>query len=185
MWRSLVAHLTGGQGVAGSNPVIPTNFSRWVTLGSHRCCRRGKRRRIVSSGVDRAQCGSAPKATSRGRLWCVWPLQSLDRVTAASVSRHPRAAGRPIGRWCLHSARNVARPDTSTRFPAAGKPKRLVANCSVASSLSFLRNARFEPRHRPHRLIQALPENRVSRCLGPFLPTSSSPSARRRLRQWP
>ena len=27
MWRSLVAHLTGGQGVAGSNPVIPTNNS--------------------------------------------------------------------------------------------------------------------------------------------------------------
>src|SRR5665648_481356 len=26
MWRSLVAHLTGGQGVAGSNPVIPTVF---------------------------------------------------------------------------------------------------------------------------------------------------------------
>jgi hypothetical protein len=26
MWRSLVAHLTGGQGVAGSNPVIPTMF---------------------------------------------------------------------------------------------------------------------------------------------------------------
>src|SRR5665647_692058 len=24
MWRSLVAHLTGGQGAAGSNPVIPT-----------------------------------------------------------------------------------------------------------------------------------------------------------------
>ncbi|MDQ1482151.1 MAG: hypothetical protein QOF35_227, partial [Actinomycetota bacterium] len=28
MWRSLVAHLTGGQGVAGSNPVIPTGTSR-------------------------------------------------------------------------------------------------------------------------------------------------------------
>ena len=28
MWRSLVAHLTGGQGVAGSNPVIPTIFHR-------------------------------------------------------------------------------------------------------------------------------------------------------------
>jgi hypothetical protein len=28
MWRSLVAHLTGGQGVAGSNPVIPTNIHR-------------------------------------------------------------------------------------------------------------------------------------------------------------
>jgi hypothetical protein len=26
MWRSLVAHLTGGQGVAGSNPVIPINL---------------------------------------------------------------------------------------------------------------------------------------------------------------
>ena len=43
MWRSLVAHLTGGQGVAGSNPVSPTNWSRWG--GSHRdfpivcCCR--------------------------------------------------------------------------------------------------------------------------------------------------
>src|SRR5665811_664176 len=28
MWRSLVAHLTGGQGVAGSNPVIPTVLVR-------------------------------------------------------------------------------------------------------------------------------------------------------------
>ena len=28
MWRSLVAHLTGGQGVAGSSPVIPTIFTR-------------------------------------------------------------------------------------------------------------------------------------------------------------
>ena len=27
MWRSLVAHLTGGQGAAGSNPAIPTSFS--------------------------------------------------------------------------------------------------------------------------------------------------------------
>lgn len=25
LWRSLVAHLTGGQGVAGSNPVNPTS----------------------------------------------------------------------------------------------------------------------------------------------------------------
>ena len=24
-WRSLVAHLTGGQGVGGSNPLAPTN----------------------------------------------------------------------------------------------------------------------------------------------------------------
>lgn len=26
-WRSLVAHLLGVQEVAGSNPVVPTNFS--------------------------------------------------------------------------------------------------------------------------------------------------------------
>lgn len=26
LWRSLVAHYTGGVGVAGSNPVSPTNF---------------------------------------------------------------------------------------------------------------------------------------------------------------
>ena len=31
LWRSLVAHLTGGQGVAGSNPVSPTD-----TLGTAR-----------------------------------------------------------------------------------------------------------------------------------------------------
>jgi hypothetical protein len=27
-WRSLVAHLTGGQGVVGSNPAVPTEFSQ-------------------------------------------------------------------------------------------------------------------------------------------------------------
>ena len=29
IWRSLVAHLTGGQGAAGSNPAIPT-FHRTI-----------------------------------------------------------------------------------------------------------------------------------------------------------
>src|SRR5699024_4847815 len=28
LWRSLVAHITGGDGVAGSNPVSPTTFSQ-------------------------------------------------------------------------------------------------------------------------------------------------------------
>lgn len=27
LWRSLVAHLTGGEGVAGSNPVSPTRHN--------------------------------------------------------------------------------------------------------------------------------------------------------------
>ena len=46
-WRSLVAHLTGGQGVAGSNPVVPTNqlagdseFSFWYEA-FRRCGTRG------------------------------------------------------------------------------------------------------------------------------------------------
>ena len=30
LWRSLVAHLTGGQGVAGSNPVNPTSLHKQV-----------------------------------------------------------------------------------------------------------------------------------------------------------
>src|SRR5699024_11797199 len=32
-WRSLVAHLHGVQGVAGSNPAVPTNFKKglWQT----------------------------------------------------------------------------------------------------------------------------------------------------------
>ena len=35
-WRSLVAHLTGGQGVAGSNPVAPTNsLYRRVNAGHY------------------------------------------------------------------------------------------------------------------------------------------------------
>src|SRR5437773_5252916 len=35
-WRSLVAHLTGGQGVAGSNPAVPTRRSRSEGVpGSH------------------------------------------------------------------------------------------------------------------------------------------------------
>ena len=32
-WRSLVAHLTGGQGVAGSNPVQPTMIITVPTTG--------------------------------------------------------------------------------------------------------------------------------------------------------
>ena len=37
MWRSLVAHLLGVQVVAGSNPVMPTNFKMYgLTFGNYR-----------------------------------------------------------------------------------------------------------------------------------------------------
>ncbi len=40
MWRSLVAHLTGGQGVAGSNPVIPTFvLSQGIGVAGPACLR--------------------------------------------------------------------------------------------------------------------------------------------------
>ena len=35
LWRSLVAHLTGGQGVAGSNPVSPTRTDRRIFAGQY------------------------------------------------------------------------------------------------------------------------------------------------------
>ena len=41
MWRSLVAHLTGGQGVAGSNPVIPTANAWWKQYFHQAFCRFG------------------------------------------------------------------------------------------------------------------------------------------------
>src|SRR6185436_5114626 len=81
MWRSLVAHLTGGQGVAGSNPVIPTNIARRGHTGGHteaapRRLRSGPRRlgpffffaicsRIVH-GVER--CPSNINLENRSRL---------------------------------------------------------------------------------------------------------------------
>jgi hypothetical protein len=36
LWRSLVAHLTGGQVVAGSNPVSPTQKRSWTFEGTGR-----------------------------------------------------------------------------------------------------------------------------------------------------
>ncbi len=38
LWRSLVAHLTGGQVVAGSNPVSPTYIRRWARFYRTACC---------------------------------------------------------------------------------------------------------------------------------------------------
>src|SRR5580698_3912124 len=43
LWRSLVAHLTGGQGVAGSNPVSPTNSINAAQLAwGNRVCLAGR-----------------------------------------------------------------------------------------------------------------------------------------------
>ena len=59
LWRSLVAHLTGGQGVAGSNPVSPTivmsqDMPDTRTCGSRFGCLsfRGVLGLVVLAGID-------------------------------------------------------------------------------------------------------------------------------------
>ena len=55
-WRSLVAHLTGGQGVAGSNPVVPTVFVQ-VRAGA---ALRGRARSVVSVASMQQRGGRPP-----------------------------------------------------------------------------------------------------------------------------
>ena len=109
LWRSLVAHLTGGQGVAGSNPVSPTNGVRLVhtlrapfsaggglvhadpipstgTGAPGFVCSRGRCFGTIPRGVttqerDVAQLGSALDWGSRGRRFksCHPDVQGLLR----------------------------------------------------------------------------------------------------------
>src|SRR5690349_1535260 len=58
MWRSLVAHLTGGQGVAGSNPVTPTTYDEGLAAG----------RPFVVSGCDDRCSESASGGPARRLL---------------------------------------------------------------------------------------------------------------------
>jgi hypothetical protein len=55
LWRSVVAHLTGGQGVAGSNPVSPTS--------------------VVA--------GQRPFPLMAASAWCEWPTGRGSDVDAA------------------------------------------------------------------------------------------------------
>ena len=59
MWRSLVAHLTGGQGVAGSNPVIPTKQSK--SLG------------VILAGSPVSSCNQLPQVSVHDRNKQVMP----------------------------------------------------------------------------------------------------------------
>ncbi len=62
-WRSLVAHLTGGQGVAGSNPVVPTTRKR----GSEAVLSSMGGRPFVRPGTDDALGPTAPSDRPRSR----------------------------------------------------------------------------------------------------------------------
>ena len=82
LWRSLVAHLTGGQGVASSNLVSPTRHDKWPPFWAAIChvavcCHRGPRR--AGAGASHNTGCSAP---------------ACDRdVTAVPVGRSPLSEG--------------------------------------------------------------------------------------------
>ena len=118
LWRSLVAHLTGGQGVAGSNPVIPTNMKGSAERPALSCClmmKAGPRRR-----------GSARCAAARGG--------AVGRIpTERAVGRTDgKTVGKREGQWLraralLVSCRSDARIRSSydgTRFICPENRKR-------------------------------------------------------------
>ena len=79
LWRSLVAHLTGGQGVASSNLVSPTRHDKWPPFWAAIChvavcCHRGPRRAGSGASPPR-DCGlssgaAAYRNLARVRLRC-------------------------------------------------------------------------------------------------------------------
>src|SRR6478609_377062 len=87
MWRSLVAHLTGGQGVAGSNPVIPTHRPSPVFAGEGLFA---FITRIAASSVGRASAG-AFAASDAARL--VGPHGDFDAVAGAELSHEAGHVG--------------------------------------------------------------------------------------------
>lgn len=90
LWRSLVAHLTGGQGVAGSNPVSPTEvyagqIPRGVTKPGFVQRRRGR-------GRDRLRVAVQPRGRATPLNW--------GNAKDGFVSRH-RIAVR-VALWSHH-----------------------------------------------------------------------------------
>ena len=71
LWRSLVAHLTGGQGVASSNLASPTVFGlvRGISRGPY-LVRRGCEKATVSSSFHDPLASSAPRALAADRAPC-------------------------------------------------------------------------------------------------------------------
>ncbi len=64
-WRSLVAHLTGGQGVAGSNPAVPTQRKSPLTRSTRRPRARPNR---SAPGLHYVPGGSPASAAARCSL---------------------------------------------------------------------------------------------------------------------
>src|ERR1700749_3587409 len=69
-WRSLVAHLTGGQGVAGSNPVVPTE--NWQVRGLTSRSLMTLQRGFVNGLSTKASAPSVPRPGDLGTRRSRW-----------------------------------------------------------------------------------------------------------------
>ena len=88
-WRSLVAHLTGGQGVAGSNPAVPTVFRTLVPRNGNETCHdhshlTGRDEQSIESGSHAILMIVLPRSRTGG------PVRHLSPHSSAGGSRPAR-----------------------------------------------------------------------------------------------
>ena len=98
MWRSLVAHLTGGQGVAGSNPVIPTGKAP-VDL---RICRGFV---VGGNGVGLQNHSGYPQSRLADRI--AHMAVSKDEIVAAIRREAVANGGVPLGQAAFVRATGI------------------------------------------------------------------------------
>jgi hypothetical protein len=120
MWRSLVAHLTGGQGVAGSNPVIPTGSNSRSEAVSERSeavsflSGGPKCSNACSNGTDSHQPIAAESRSTAERAPSVetWPYTSPVTATEECPSISETVCnGTPATSMCAaNQCHSVCRP---------------------------------------------------------------------------
>ena len=83
-WRSLVAHLTGGQGVAGSNPVHPTRNCRSEAMFSGLFLSCTKEGPVLHQACTKFGPTLAPKRESASGSW----FSGMHKVVAQKPLQH-------------------------------------------------------------------------------------------------
>ncbi len=163
-WRSLVAHLTGGQGVAGSNPVVPTvrkrrseavlssmggrPFARAEYVdGAQDVLRRFLVPALPKNGVDATAVGRALEPfTGHHLVTSVLEAAVLDaqlRGSGESFGSHLGAAGERASR--RHPGATTRRELCRTSSPETEQPCRTQARASNGQARRY---GRVEPPHR-------------------------------------
>src|SRR6266571_4071784 len=84
-WPSLVGHLTGGQGVAGSNPAVPTDFRTLVPRTGN------------ESSHDRSHLAQRDEQSIQGGDYAVLTI-ALPRWRGSGVRHHPAHGSSSTGR---------------------------------------------------------------------------------------